>query len=101
MIVFLSPNYFRSERCAAELALWLESEERRSLPDAGIALIQLADVPGLFADGQVDVPQELEARFSNWVAELRKGRIADEFDLRERTADSVDMALDALCRLGR
>jgi len=100
LLVFLSPNYFKSERCAAEFARWLESDERRALPDSGITPILIADVPGLFDDGPVDVPQALLDRFPNWVSELRKRQISGDFDLRDGAA-SIDAALAALCRAGR
>ena len=90
LVVFLSPNYFHSERCALEFARWVENEERRSLPDSEIVIIQLDDVPGLFDDGPVDVPQELQARFPNWVSELRKSRVSGEFESGDRAPDDSD-----------
>lgn len=101
LILLLSPNYFQSELCALEFREWLESEKRRSLPDGEFAPIQIADVPGLRADGQVDVPQDLKGRFPNWVSELRKHSFSDDFDLRARSTESIDTALAALYRVGR
>ena len=80
--------------------LRLVSEKRRSLPDSGITLVQVADVPGLFDNGTVNVPQALQDRFPNWVSELRKRQISGDFDLRDGAA-SIDAALAALCRAGR
>ncbi|NLK55913.1 MAG: hypothetical protein GX293_13740, partial [Bacteroidales bacterium] len=74
------------------------SEKRRSLPDSGITLVQVADVPGLFDNGTVNVPQALQDRFPNWVSELRKRQISADFDLRDRASASIDRALAALCR---
>ncbi|MDD3590571.1 MAG: toll/interleukin-1 receptor domain-containing protein [Thermoguttaceae bacterium] len=93
LIVLLSPNYFKSERCAMEFARWFEGAERGALPYAGIAPFQIADV---FSDGPVDVPQELQDRFPNWASVLRKSQIFADFDLRDRLAASIDRALAAL-----
>lgn len=98
LVVFLSSKYFQSKPCAAEFKYWLESEERRSLPNAGIALIQIEDVLGLFDNGKVFVPEKLQESFPDWVAELRKLQVYDDFDLRIREQDSVDAAIAALCR---
>ena len=93
LIVLLSPNYFKSERCAMEFARWFEGAERGALPYTGIAPFQIADV---FDDGPVDVPQELQDRFPNWASVLRKSQIFADFDLRDRSAASIDRALAAL-----
>ena len=99
LVVLLSPNYFQSEYCAMEFERWLGGNEKRgSLPDAGVAVIQIADVPGLFDDGEANVPQELRDRFPNWISQLHERRVSDDFDLRERSAESINRALAALCR---
>ncbi len=101
LVVLLSPNYFQSELCAAEFARRLKNKNCSSPSDAGIAIVQIADVPGLFDEGAVDVPQKLRMRFPDWVAKVRGRQIADDYDLRDRAGAAVDRALAALCRNGR
>jgi tetratricopeptide (TPR) repeat protein len=100
MLVLLSPNYFRSERCAYELVRWLAKTSRQSLPDEGITLVYLNDFPEQFNDKTTNVPLDLLERFPEWLPGLNGRGITKDFDLSRRTKTSIGKAISALYDAG-
>jgi tetratricopeptide (TPR) repeat protein len=85
LLVFLSPNYLKSEYCAWEFHEYLKHEAARALLGEGIAAIYLVEIPG-WRD------RDYEQRAPEWVAEIRRRQ---HFDFRPWFNEGAAVLKDA------
>ena len=99
LIVLLSPGYFKSEYCAREFDWWLQHEMHRRMLGEGTAPMRIVDVARLQdANSETipDIPDDLQARFPNWLSQIRKIQSDSQFDMHDLDRAKISEALDSL-----
>ncbi len=99
LIVLLSPNYFNSEYCAREFDWWMKNEMHRCTLGEGTAPMLIVDVASLQdpkAETIPDIPAALQARFPNWLKQIRKIQSDCKFDMHDFLISKIDDVLKTL-----
>ena len=99
LIVLLSPGYFQSEYCAREFDWWMQHEMHRRMLGEGTAPMLIVAVEGVYdfnLETIPDIPDNLQARFPNWLSQIRKIQSGPKFDMHNLDRDKISEALDSL-----
>lgn len=100
LIVLMSPNYFKSVQCAWEFDWWKKHEMLRYSPGEDTAPMLIVTVEDLFnsdVNPHPAIPLDLQARFPNWITQIRQIQFSPNFDLSNLECNKIDTALNALC----
>ncbi len=99
LVVLLSPGYFKSEYCAREFEWWMQHEMHRRMLGEGTAPMLIVDVPGMYdyqTESIHDIPEDLKARFPNWLKQIRRIQSGPKFDMHNLDRAKISDALDSL-----
>ena len=99
LIVLLSPGYFHSEYCAREFDWWMQHEMHRRVLGEGTAPILIVDVAKIydFQSATIpDIPEYLQARFPNWLSQIRKIQSGPKFDIHNLDRAKISDVLNTL-----
>lgn len=99
LIVLLSPGYFHSEYCAREFEWWMQHEMHRRVLGEGTAPILIVDVAKIYDFQSAiipDIPEYLQARFPNWLSQIRKIQSGPKFDIHNLDRAKISDVLNTL-----